>query len=173
MMIARTTTMLRTFARLCVLSLAMAGCASLPHDDARTFILVRHAEKAADDPKDPTLTPAGTARAQRLADMLAHERVVAVYATAYRRTQLTAAPTAASHRLAVRTYDVSLPADAFAAQLLRDHAVGTVLVVGHSNTIPALASALCRCDIAPMRDDEFDRVIRLRVGRDGRVVLVE
>lgn len=165
--------MLRTLVRLCVLSLAMAGCASLPHDDARTFVLIRHAEKATDDPKDPTLAPAGTARAQRLADTLAHAHVVAVYATAYQRTQLTAAPTAASHRLSVRTYDAALPADAFAAQLLRDHAAGTVLVVGHSNTIPALASALCRCDIAPMREDEFDRVIRLRVAHDGRVELVK
>lgn len=147
--------------------IAATACASLHHGDARTFVLVRHAEKATDDPKDPTLTPAGTARAQRLADTLAHERVVAVYATAYRRTQLTAAPTAASHRLTVRTYDASMPADTFAAQLLHDHDSGTVLVVGHSNTIPALASALCHCDIAPMRDDEFDRVIRLRVGRDG------
>ena len=164
---------MRAWLLFAVALIATTACASLRHDDALSFVLVRHAEKATDDPKDPTLTPAGTARAQHLADTLAHEPVVAVYATPYRRTQLTAAPTAASHRLTVRTYDASLPADTFAAQLLHDHDSGTVLVVGHSNTIPALASALCHCDIAPMRDDEFDRVIRLRVGRDGRVVLVE
>lgn len=151
----------------CLLACALAGCVSLPRADARTFVLVRHAEKATDDPKDPTLTPAGSTRAQRLADALANEPVVAVYATAYRRTQLTAAPTAASHRLTVRTYDASLPADTFAAQLLREHTSGTVLVVGHSNTIPALASVLCHCEIAPMREDEFDRVIRVRVAADG------
>lgn len=166
------TSMTRALPRLsvfasCLLTCALAGCVSLPRDDVRTFVLVRHAEKASDDPKDPTLTPAGSARAQRLADALAREPVVAVYATAYRRTQLTAAPTAASHRLTVRTYDASLPADTFAAQLLHEHTSGTVLVVGHSNTIPALASMLCHCEIAPMREDEFDRMIRVRVAADG------
>ena len=32
-----------------------------------TFILVRHAEKATDDPKDPNLSEAGLMRAQSLA----------------------------------------------------------------------------------------------------------
>lgn len=146
-----------------------AGCASQPAartqaaDAGTVFVLVRHAEKAKDDPKDPTLSDAGVARAERLAGTLSYAQVVAVYSTAYHRTKLTAAPTAELHRLSVRIYDASLVADDFAAQLLRDHTAGTILVVGHSNTIPALAAALCRCNIPPMQENEFDRVIEISI----------
>lgn len=150
-----------------------AGCASQPAartqtaDAGAVFVLVRHAEKAKDDPKDPTLSEAGVARAKRLAESLANARVVAAYATKYRRTQLTAAPTSMSHHLDLRTYDASLPAAEFARQLRTAHPDGTVLVVGHSNTIPDLAAALCACEVAPMREDEFDRRIEIRVAADG------
>lgn len=150
-----------------------AGCASQPAartqaaDAGAVFVLVRHAEKAKDDPKDPTLSQAGVTRAQRLAESLAKRHVVAAYATKYRRTRLTAAPTVMSHHLDLRTYDASLPATEFARQLRESHPEGTVLVVGHSNTIPDLAAALCACEVAPMREDEFDRRIEIRVAADG------
>lgn len=152
-----------------LLAFAATGCATPADRAARTdadgvvFVLVRHAEKAKDDPKDPTLSDAGIARAERLAGTLSHAPVVAVYSTAYHRTKLTAAPTAELHRLSVRTYDASLAAGDFAAQLLREHTAGTVLVVGHSNTIPSLAAALCRCNIPPMQENEFDRVIEVSI----------
>jgi broad specificity phosphatase PhoE len=159
-----------------------AGCASLRggdsaraprRDAAMTFVLVRHAEKATDDPKDPSLSDAGRARAQRLAASFDGMPVVAVYATGYRRTQATAQPTAEAHGLPVRTYEAGVPADAFASGLRAAHVSGTVLVVGHSNTVPAIASALCRCAVAPMREDEFDRRIEIRIAADGAATLAE
>jgi broad specificity phosphatase PhoE len=134
--------------------------------DGTHFVLVRHAEKASDDPKDPSLSDVGRLRAERLADALAHAPLAAAYATAYRRTQSTAAPSAARHGVAVTTYDASRPAAEFAAELRRSHRDRTVLVVGHSNTVPALAAALCGCAVAPMRDDEFDR--RIDIWIDAR-----
>jgi broad specificity phosphatase PhoE len=131
------------------------------------FVLVRHAEKARDDPKDPSLSDAGQVRAVRLADALANAPLTAVYASAYRRTQSTATPSAARRAIAVTTYDASRPAAEFAAELRRIHRNGTVLVVGHSNTVPALAAALCACAVAPMRDDEFDRRIDIRIDDGG------
>lgn len=140
---------------------------------AATFVLIRHAEKAADDPKDPTLSAAGRARADGIRERLAGERVVAVYATGYRRTQLTAAPTATAHGLSTTTYDTGLPAPEFAARLRSAHTDGTVLVVGHSNKVAAIASALCGCEIAPLREDEFDRWTAVRIGEDGKASVEE
>ncbi|MEQ1511252.1 MAG: phosphoglycerate mutase family protein [Lysobacteraceae bacterium] len=136
-------------------------------------MIVRHAEKATNDPKDPTLSETGSARALRVAERLSAAQVSAVYTTGYRRTQQTAAPTALAHRLDVRTYDAAMPAKDFAAQLHTTHATGTVLVVGHSNTVSAIAAGLCGCEVAPLREDEYDRWIRIHTDRNGTIILEE
>jgi broad specificity phosphatase PhoE len=157
---------------LLIAAIALAGCAS-GHRAARTadavFVLVRHAEKAADDPKDPSLSEAGQTRATNLAAVL--KRVDAVYATRYRRTQLTAAPVAAANGLTTRTYDAAMSAEAFVQQLRVAHPRDTVLVVGHSNTVAQIAAALCGCIVEPLREDEYDRMITVRIDRDGKALL--
>ncbi|MFC0677459.1 phosphoglycerate mutase family protein [Lysobacter korlensis] len=154
-----------TAAPLLVLAYATlaTACASAPRaePDGATFVIVRHAEKATDDTRDPTLTAVGQARAERLATMLADARLKAVYATGFRRTQATAQPAARAHGLTVETYDArSAPAD-LAAQLRARHTDGTVLIVGHSNTAPALAAALCACPVEPMAETEYGIHYRL------------
>lgn len=139
---------------------------------AVTFVVVRHAEKVDDGSDDPTLTPAGQARAQALADSLAGSDVVAVYATDYLRARDTAMPTAHAHGVPVTTYDARQPADGFAAMLLRTHDAGTVLVVGHSNTAPGIASALCGCEVAPMTEAEYGRRMTVHVDGSGQVTLL-
>ena len=135
-----------------------------------TYVLVRHAEKATDDPRDPSLSAAGVARAQRIAQSLRRLPLQAVYATSYKRTRQTAEPSARDHGLVVHTYDASAPADEVAAGL-RALPPGVTLVVGHSNTIPAIASALCTCTVAPIADDEFRRRITVRVDAAGKASL--
>lgn len=154
---------------LAILACALAGCANAPvaADDGATFVIVRHAEKAGDGSQDPPLTAQGAARAQRLADSLRGRPLQAVYATAFARTQRTAAPTADAHGLPVITYDAKQPAADFATRLRREHGAGTVLVVGHSNTVPDIAAALCACSVAAMRDDEYDRRTVIRIDRAG------
>lgn len=153
------------------LSVLLAACASAPPTPTPTpnssFVIVRHAEKANDDPRDPNLSEAGRARAERLAAALKNQPVRAVYATAYRRTQQTGEPTARSHGLQLVTYDAKQPATDFAASLRREHTAGTVLVVAHSNTAPDIAAALCQCTVAPMAETEFDRRMRIDFDRDG------
>lgn len=136
-----------------------------------TFVLVRHAEKAGDG-RDPALSPAGERRARVLAQSLRAAPLVAAYATPYRRTRMTVAPAAHQHGLAVTIYDAG-QTRAFATRLRRDHRDGTVLVVGHSNTIPDIAAALCGCAVAPMREDEYDRRLTVRIDAGDRATLHE
>ena len=80
----------------------LAGCA-LPvreADRATTFIVVRHAEKV-DASRDPDLSAAGLTRAQALSARLDGPRLDAIYATEFKRTGQTVAPSAASHRVAI------------------------------------------------------------------------
>ncbi|UOV06019.1 histidine phosphatase family protein [Pseudoxanthomonas sp. F37] len=151
----------------------LAACATAlpPETPPLTFVVVRHAEKATDDPEDPGLTAAGRARATALAERLRHAPLVAAYATEFRRTQQTAQPSAALHGLGVKGYFARGPAAEIAAQWRQAHRSGTVLVVGHSNTVPDLVAALCACTAAPMDETEYDRISIVRFAADGRASL--
>lgn len=145
-----------------LVAMAVTGCGSTaaPAEDA-VFVVVRHAEKLADGSKDPPLSQSGLARADALASQLADAPLVAAYATPYRRTRQTAAPAARDHALLVGDYDPQMPAQALATRLRTAHPRGTVLVVGHSNTAPAIAAALCRCVVAPLDDSEYGDLYRI------------
>lgn len=118
---------------------------------AQTLVLlVRHAERAdggapaksmTGAPADPTLSPAGEAHAAQLASMLADAGIKAIYTTEFRRTKDTAAPLAAKIGVGV-TSMASSDTAALVAAIKRDHPRDVVLVVGHSNTIPAVIKAL-------------------------------
>ncbi|MDH5832964.1 phosphoglycerate mutase family protein [Luteimonas kalidii] len=159
-----------------LLALVLAACAGARGDVAAsqgpTFIVVRHAEKLAQPPDDPGLDARGQARAEALAALLADTPLTAVYTTDFRRTRATVASVAARQGLTPRTYDARLPASAFAAQLRAAHPAGTILVAGHSNTVPDIVAALCECEAGPMPDTEYDRVSVVRIGPEGAVLEV-
>jgi TRAP-type uncharacterized transport system substrate-binding protein len=73
--------------------------------------------------------------------------------------------------LTIRTYDAAQAAADTATQLRREHKGGALLVVGHSNTVASIAAALCDCEVAPLRDDEFDRWITVRIDANGVATL--
>jgi broad specificity phosphatase PhoE len=148
--------------------LALAGCATLStRSPSVSYVVVRHAEKATDDPRDPSLSNAGDARAEALATLLRSRDLVAVYATDYRRTRDTAAPTAAAHDLSIISYDADAPPERVAERLRRSHASGTVLVVGHSNTVPGIVSALCDCEVAPIDESDYGNLFEVRIDGDA------
>ncbi|HZX79349.1 MAG TPA: phosphoglycerate mutase family protein [Lysobacter sp.] len=151
---------------------ASAGCASRPVvEDGATYVVVRHAEKATDDPRDPSLSDDGRTRVERMVGRLHYEPLVAVYATGYRRSRQTAEPIARDHGLPLSSYDAAQPAGDFAASLRRQHPVGTVLVVAHSDTMAPIAQALCGCRIEATSDNEYGRRIAVTVLPDGRTTV--
>lgn len=164
---------MRASAAVLLLAASLAGCATGAPPAAPApleFIVVRHAEKA-DASRDPPLSDAGRARARQLAGRLDAAPVVAVYATDYQRTRQTAQPAADAHRLPVTIYDATTPAADIARRLRASHTRGSVLVVGHSNTAPDIAAALCSCTVAPMGDAEYGRYLLIRIAADGRATL--
>lgn len=162
-------------AGLLLLAVAMlSACATAPPvNDATVFVVVRHAEKVIDGSRDPPLDSAGQVRALSLATRLRGRDVVAVYATDYRRTRQTARPVAQAHGIEVITYDAAVPAAAFVAQLLQDQAGGTVLIVGHSNTVPDIVSALCRCEVAPIDESDYGNLYEVSIQDNAEPVLVK
>ena len=132
-------------------------CTLAPHStSAQTVIVVRHGEKL-DASADPVLSPAGAARADRLANMLAASKVRAIYTTQYRRTILLAAPT--TKRLGVSASVIPAKEMDTLIAKLRSHAKDDVLlVVGHSNTVPEIIKGLGVSATVVVGADEYDNL---------------
>jgi len=133
---------LLVLAALCLTPL-LAGSQDEPEQPV-TVVLVRHAETAGSTRtggSDPQLSPEGEARAAALAHLLAASGATHVFTSELTRTRATAAPLAEQLGLKVET----VPARDGEQQLelLRALEPGSVaLVVGHSNTVPALVEGL-------------------------------
>jgi len=151
---------------LLLLILMLSANLSVAADELRV-VVVRHAEKAADGGRDPVLSAAGRQRAQALAKLLGKQPPAVIYATQYRRTQLTAAPLARASQQRIRVRPAGESAASLAAQVRNDRTRGTVLVVGHSNTVPALVEALSGQAIAAIGEDEYDHVFIVTVPAQG------
>ncbi len=133
---------------------------ALKADELTTVFVVRHAEKA-DGSGDVPLSEAGRLRAEELAELLSTYRISAVYSTPFNRTQQTAEPTARAALLEVTPYDNAT--QQWANSVLTEHAGQNVLIVGHSNTVGPIIELLGGEDNVLIGDDEFDRLVRVRL----------
>lgn len=137
-----------------------------------TLILMRHAEKEADGSKDPPLSEQGHQRAMAFARMLSLIMPDAIYSSNYQRTISTAKPLAEQKGLAIQTYD---PADqhGFLDKVIQDHPGGTVVIVGHSNTIPFAVNYLLKQDLLEeLPETEYEKVFVVNVLPDGGAKLL-
>ena len=138
-------------------------------------VLARHAEKDMSSIQDPPLSMEGEQRAERLAQMFGRGKGVghidAIYVSDARRTQQTAAPLA--QRLGKQP--VVMPAadsKALASRVMHEHEGGTVLIVGHSNTVPELIQELGDINVPPIADDDYDTLYVLSVPSFGHSSLL-
>jgi broad specificity phosphatase PhoE len=127
-----------------------------------TVIFVRHAEKATIPVDDPGLSDAGKRRAAELARQLVDADVVAgvdaIYSTSYRRTEETVQPVATALKLPITPYDAS-NTETIMDDIVRAHKGKIVLVVGHSNTVPALIGNMgASKKVPPIDENEYDNI---------------
>lgn len=129
-------------------------------EGATAIYLVRHAEKV-DDSRDPELSEAGKVRAAELARVLGDAGVTHIWSTDLLRTRHTGAPLAERLGLTIETYNPGRMAE-FAARLKATP--GRHLVLGHSNTTPALVKALGGAPGSEIPDTEYDRLYVVTFG---------
>ena len=103
-------------------------------------ILVRHAEKAEDGTKNPSLSEVGKNRAKRLAEMLKDLKIDEGYATPYKRTNETITPLCEANQIIIQPYDAFKPTTI--EEAVKKGFGKTIIVAGHSNTIPLLVNTL-------------------------------
>lgn len=133
-----------------------------------TVFVVRHAERADGGATggmmaatDPELSDAGRARADSLAVALKDAGITAIYVTEFKRTQQTGAPLARALGVAMTT----VPAKDTAALVETiKSAGGNVLVIGHSNSVPEVITALGVAAPVTVGDTEYDNLFVVRLG---------
>lgn len=131
-----------------------------PSPHSSTVVLVRHAEKASNDPDAP-LSTQGQERAACLARVLKDAAIKRIYVTDTKRTQQTAEPLAR----ALGLKPTIVPASDIST-LVRDVFYGTggnALVVGHSNTLPLIITRVQAGTIPPIGENEYDAMYVLTV----------
>jgi broad specificity phosphatase PhoE len=140
-------------------------------------LLIRHAEKATDDPADPNLNEAGRQRAQTLINVSGDVSVI--YTTQYKRTQQTAQPLADKLKLTPTKIDITREnsagyAAALAKEIRAKHVGRTILVVGHSNTIPQITEALSGVKVPAFEEaTEFDRLTVVILPKKGKAQVMQ
>ena len=128
-----------------------------------SLLLLRHAEKTSAG-FDPGLTEYGQLRAQFLAGWPWALNVQAIWSSDYKRTRNTVKSLADKLGLEIKIYDPGKQ-DSLLGNL-RSAKVNAI-VVGHSNTIPALAAMLCECAVVPMEDTEYERAFLIKKTGDS------
>ena len=140
----------------------------------KTIILIRHVEKDSSptaDKTDPEVSEAGRARALALVQKMSKYKPDAIYSTNYKRTRDSVKPLSEKRKKPVQIYD---PAN---QQKLVDEMMASkikkFLVVGHANTIPALANLIAKKEIfKTLSEAEFGVIWVIRI-KDGKVDRME
>lgn len=157
---------------LLALLLALASATMPAHAGDTLVVLVRHAEKIDEPGPDPALSEAGRQRAQLIAERLAHAGVDGIYVTALQRTALTAQPLADRLGLAPHVFwpdenGHEAAARALAERINSAHAGDTLLVVGHSNTLPLIVEALTGIATDAIDEGDYDNIFFITRDSEG------
>jgi broad specificity phosphatase PhoE len=131
-------------------------CLARPLAAQDAVFVVRHAERL-DTSADSPLSPEGEARAARLAALLHDSGITQIYTTDLTRTIQTAAPLARALHLTASALKAG-DQDALLARLHAASPADRILVVGHSNTVPAIIHALGVTPDVTVADAEYDNL---------------
>ena len=147
-----------TFMMFCMVS--FTACTTT----VKPVYLLRHAERGYGS--DPDLTPAGQARAQELKRILEIVPVNAIYSTDTNRTRQTAQPLATAKNLTMQIYTDTSVANA----ILSGSEEKIYVILGHSNTVPQLITALGGTSpYVQIPGNEFDNLFLLIVKKKNKI----
>ncbi|MGY6558543.1 MAG: SixA phosphatase family protein [Nitritalea sp.] len=138
-----------------------------PKPSPKTIYVVRHAEKLLSG-DDPMLSVAGSARAEKLNQLMADKRIQHAFSTNYLRCLATLKPLADAQGIALELYDAQ-DHDALVENLRQRE--GNAIVVGHSNTIHHLVNYFLSEGQEPFQeltDLEYDFIFEIELKEDGK-----
>jgi phosphohistidine phosphatase SixA len=147
-----------------------------------TVYLVRHAEKEDEPRQDPPLRKEGVARSQELARLLSAAGIKAIYTSQFARTKNTAEPLATKLGLTVTAISLKsnptnprLIAEESTAEVVNkilERAGESVLIIGHSNSVPDVIKMLGGDAVPTIDEKKFDDLFIVTVYAKGKAKVV-
>jgi len=148
-----------------------------------TVYLIRHAEREQEPKQDPPLSKDGVARSQALARLLSSAGIKAILTSQYTRTKQTAEPLVTKLGLTVtqftlkinpsNTRQIAAESTAEVTNKILERSGESVLVIGHSNSIPDVIKMLGG-DVVPTIDErKFDDLFIVTVYAKGKAKVVQ
>jgi broad specificity phosphatase PhoE len=158
-------TILRSLLVCCILLSTLAVQAQ---SKTTTIIVVRHAEKEvvtgdAMMKADPPLSAEGKTRAENLIGALKEFSPAAVFSTNYERTRATVSPLSKKIGVEIQMYD---PRNQQAlADKLKTMEGSTIVVAGHSNSVPGLVNLLIgdNTKYANLDESVYNKIFIVRI----------
>lgn len=137
---------------------------------ATTVIVIRHAEKDISNPndQDPHLSTAGRTRAQTLVHVVGKAGIKTIYTSRFIRTQETARPLAT--QLGLSTTQIG-DASTLKQDIFSKHPGEVLLVVGHSDSGPALINLLGGGGGFHIEEKAFDKLFVVTITIPDRAVV--
>jgi broad specificity phosphatase PhoE len=137
-----------------------------------SLLLVRHAEKGSG--RDPDLTGEGRRRALALVEPSRDAGAAAAYHTQFKRAAQTAEPLATHLGIPLIRIDYtpgeeSAHAEALLRHIRMNYPSQTVVVVGHTTTIPAILRALGQADAREIEETEYGTLFIFQGGATREV----
>ena len=129
-----------------------------------TIYLIRHAEKN-DSSKDPELSQKGKKRAENWTNYFEEISIDNFYSSATKRTYTTCLIIASSKQKEVQLYDHR---NLSIKEILLEKKGKTILIVGHSNTIPMLINTFLGEEVYPLiSENEYGSLFTLTIQGDS------
>lgn len=133
-----------------------------------SYYLIRHAEKDRSDINnpDPHLNVLGLQRAEKWSNTLKHISFDEIYSTKYNRTIETVEPLAKQKLKEIKIYD---PENFDLTNFLNLTKGKSVLIVGHSNTIPGLVNKIIEKEKYDQIEDSNNSNLYIMYSKGGSI----
>ena len=153
-----------------------------PSEEYTRIIVLRHApkakpletEKESNNRKDPPLNTLGLTKAEAYADFADLYSISAIYSTNLRRTKDTVRPLSEKTGVKIDTSIKPFDYQAQIQSILTNHKNKTVVIVGHSNTVPGFINHLLPNENMPdLAHDAYDDIFILKHYSSDRIELLK
>ena len=170
----------------CISILLASGCAAANAGDQQpaipdgrtetTVYIIRHAEKMSEQDRDPDLSERGRARAESLSVQLRDSGANVIITSNLKRTIQTAQPLARLRHIKPTVVSIEGSVEGHVdriAKEVRKHQGGTILVVGHNNTVGKIVEKIGGGHIGDLCADEYANliIVVLEAGKQGKILL--